>query len=52
MTEEELKQVETIVNEKIAEALPVETSIMSLEEAKKQVRWHCLVKNTVIPSVW
>ena len=26
MTEEELKQVETIVNEKIAEALPVETS--------------------------
>ena len=35
MTEEELKQVETIVNEKIAEALPVETSIMSLEEAKK-----------------
>ena len=84
MTEEELKQVETIVNEKIAEALPVETSIMSLEEAKKtghisiesepfdlefdaegnlvyisrkdfqikQVQWHCLVKNTVIPSVW
>ena len=35
MTEEELKQVETIVNEKIAEALPVETSTMSLEEAKK-----------------
>ena len=35
MTEEELKQVETIVNEKIAEALPVETSIMSLEEDKE-----------------
>ena len=35
MTEEELKQVETIVNEKIAEALPVETNIMSLEDAKK-----------------
>ena len=32
---EELKQVETIVNEKIAEALPVETNIMSLEDAKK-----------------
>ena len=35
MTAEDLKQVETIVNEKIAEALPVETNIMSLEDAKK-----------------
>ncbi|MEI3340586.1 MAG: alanine--tRNA ligase [Eubacterium sp.] len=35
MTEEEIAQVEAIVNEKIAEALPVETNIMTLEEAKK-----------------
>lgn len=35
MTREELEQVETIVNEKIAQALPVKTSIMSIEEAKK-----------------
>lgn len=35
MTTEELKKVEEIVNAKIAEDLPVETKIMSLEEAKK-----------------
>ena len=35
MTTEELKKVEKIVNAKIAEDLPVETKIMSLEEAKK-----------------
>ncbi|MFW5632172.1 MAG: alanine--tRNA ligase, partial [Acetivibrio ethanolgignens] len=35
MTREELNQVEKIVNEKIAQALPVETKVMSLEEAKK-----------------
>lgn len=35
MTAEEIKKVETIVNEKIAEDLPVETKVMSLEEAKK-----------------
>lgn len=35
MTEEELKQVEKIVNEKIMEGIPVETKVMGLEEAKK-----------------
>ena len=35
MTTEELKKVEEIVNSKIAEDLPVETKVMSLEEAKK-----------------
>lgn len=35
MTAEEIKKVEEIVNDKIAEDLPVETKIMSLEEAKK-----------------
>jgi len=35
MTREELNQVENIVNEKIMEAIPVETKVMSLEEAKK-----------------
>lgn len=35
LTGEELKQIEEIVNEKIAEQLPVETKIMSIEEAKK-----------------
>lgn len=35
MTAEEIKKVEEIVNEKIAEDLPVETKIMSLEEARK-----------------
>ena len=35
MTAEELKKVEEIVNAKIAEDLPVETKVMSLEEAKK-----------------
>ena len=35
MTAEELKQVENIVNQKIAEAIPVETNVMTLEEAKK-----------------
>lgn len=35
MTQEEIKKVEEIVNDKIAENLSVETQIMSLEEAKK-----------------
>ncbi len=35
MTAEEIAQVEKIVNEKIAESLPVATSIMTIEEAKK-----------------
>ena len=35
MTDEEIKKVEAIVNEKIAEALDITTSIMSIEEAKK-----------------
>ena len=35
MTTEELKKGEEIVNAKIAEDLPVETKVMSLEEAKK-----------------
>ncbi len=35
MTQEEIDQVEAAVNEKIAAALPVQTDIMTLEEAKK-----------------
>ena len=35
MTAEELKKVEQIVNDKIAENLPVETNVMTIEEAKK-----------------
>lgn len=35
MTKEELAQIEQIVNEKIREAIPVETKVMSIEEAKK-----------------
>ncbi|MEG2232349.1 MAG: alanine--tRNA ligase, partial [Lachnospiraceae bacterium] len=35
MTEEELRQVETIVNAQIAAALPVHTQEMTIEEAKK-----------------
>ena len=35
MTAEELSKVEDMVNEKIAEAIPVVTEVMSLDEAKK-----------------
>lgn len=35
MTREEIAEVERIVNEKIAQSLPVETKVMTLEEAKK-----------------
>lgn len=35
MTEEEIKKVEAIVNEKIESALSVDTKIMTIEEAKK-----------------
>ncbi len=35
MTKEELSKVEKIVNEKIAEAIPVVTDVMTIEEAKK-----------------
>ena len=35
MTKEEIAKVEDIVNEKIAEAIPVVTDVMTIEEAKK-----------------
>ena len=35
MTAEELKKVEQLVNEKIEENIPVETDVMTIEEAKK-----------------
>ena len=35
MTPDEIEKVEAIVNEEIEKALPVETKVMSLEEAKK-----------------
>ena len=35
MTAEELKKVEQLVNEKIEENIPVETNVMTIEEAKK-----------------
>lgn len=35
MTAEELARAEQLVNEKIAEALPVQTDVMTVEEAKK-----------------
>ncbi len=35
MTKEELAEVEKIVNKAIADAMPVETKVMSMEEAKK-----------------
>ena len=35
MTSEELEKVETLVNEKIAENIPVVTEVMDIEEAKK-----------------
>ncbi len=38
MTEEEIEQVETLVNEKIFEALPVKIEYMTLEEAKNNTR--------------
>lgn len=35
VSKEELEKIENIVNEKIAEAIAVETNVMSIEEAKK-----------------
>ena len=35
MTEQELSEVEKLVNEKIAEGIPVTTQVMGIEEAKK-----------------
>ena len=35
MTKEELEKVEQIVNQKIAESIPVNTEVMSIEDAKK-----------------
>ena len=37
MTKEELEKVEAIVNEKIAETIPVNTEVMSIEDAKKLI---------------
>ena len=38
MTAEELEKVEKIVNEKIAEAIPVVTQVMTIDEAEKDRR--------------
>ena len=35
MTEEELEKTEALVNQEIQAALPVETAVMDIEEAKK-----------------
>ena len=35
LTPEQIKEVEDIVNEKISEAIPVETKVMTIDEAKK-----------------
>lgn len=45
MTAEEIARTEAIVNQKIEENLPVETAIMSLEEAKRPALWLCSEKN-------
>ncbi len=55
MTAEELEKVEKIVNEKIAEAIPVVTQVMTIDEAKRQAQPHCLVKSTAkryVLSAW
>ena len=44
MTPEELAKVEQIVNDEINAHLPVRTSVMTLEEGRKQARWRCLAK--------
>lgn len=51
MTKEELKKVEDLVNAEIQAALPVKTDIMTLEEARRPVRWLFLERNMVILSV-
>lgn len=52
MTAEEIEKVETIVNEKIAAALPVVTEIMTLERQRRPVRWRSLARNTARPFGW
>lgn len=51
LTQEELDRVEAIVNEEIAKGLPVLTKVMNIEDARRQVLWHFLVRNTVMMSV-
>ncbi len=47
---DELKEMEKIVNEKIWEAIPVETIETDIDTAKTWVQWHYLVKNMVVKS--
>lgn len=46
ITSDELAEMERIVNEKIWEAIPVETIETDIDTAKTWVQWLCLVKNT------
>ena len=48
VTDEEIEQVETLVNEKIRENIPVVIKEMPKDEALQWVQWLCLVKNMVI----
>ena len=51
MTEEELEKTEALVNQEIQAALPVETAVMDIEEAKNQELWLCSAKSTIRRSV-
>lgn len=44
ITSDELAEMERIVNEKIWEAIPVETIETDIDTAKTWVQWLCLVK--------
>lgn len=52
MTEEELEKTEALVNQEIQAALPVETAVMDIEEAKKSGAMALLVKNMIRRYVW
>lgn len=49
LTASELIDVEKLVNDKIFEAIEVQTREMPIEEAKSSAQWLCSVKNTETP---
>jgi hypothetical protein len=53
MSQEELSQVEILVNEEIQANLPVDTQVMSLEDAKEiGAPWRCLERSIPMRYGW
>ena len=48
VTPEQIRQIEHIVNREILRNSSVDTAVMSMDDAKAKVPWHCLARSMAI----